>query len=363
MVSFRTSRPLQPVLTALLIPLCLWGCQAARSPVLETDADNPVPTVVEADTSWEPPPAMVATQPWRILVALKDTYDPATGEHGDLYQAQVWEGAQQAAEDFGVEVELLPNECHTCVESQIRAIAQRLERGDIDGIVIMVTDSVRLADVVEQAIARGVPVMAMDTPVNTPEVLSLVVFDNFTGGELMGQWVAHELNGKGNVLLLDGALSQQNALDRKQGFLTGLKTGSEIVVLENQSAEWSDTQAAELTTKWLDKYDQVDAIVAANYAMAEGAAQAVQAAGLTDQILVTGFDAMPDALAAIQAGRIDATINQQPDQQARLSLQLLIRHLETGETYPPQIFLPEIRLINQDNIGDMSSALLPASAE
>ncbi|NJO19543.1 MAG: sugar ABC transporter substrate-binding protein, partial [Spirulinaceae cyanobacterium RM2_2_10] len=131
---------------------------------------------------------ITATQPWRILFALKDTYDPETGEHGDLYQEQVWQGAQAAAADFGVEVELLGNPCHTCVEDQIRAIDARLEAGDIDGLTIMATDSVRLARVVEKAIANGVPVVAMDTPVNTDELLSFVVFDNFAGGRVMGEW-------------------------------------------------------------------------------------------------------------------------------------------------------------------------------
>lgn len=336
----------------------LLGCQAHSSQVnvapktLRADA----PRMAQANSAWQPPSPISASQPRRIVFALKDTFDPETGEHGDLYQAQVWEGAQAAAVDLGVEVELLPNDCQTCVESQIRAIATRIEQGNIDGMVVMVTDSVRLATILEQAIAKGIPVLAMDTPVNSEQLLSFVVFDNFSGGRLMGEWIAHQLQGVGNVLLLDGALQQQNAIDRKQGFLTGLKHGN-INILDTQSGEWSQAQAQEITTQWLQRFDQVDVIIAANYAMGQGAADAVRAAGRTDEIWVTGFDAMTDALGAIAHGDIVATINQIPSEQARLSLELLVRHLETQETFPPRILLPEIHLIDQGNIGEMLEAV------
>ncbi|MEM8639922.1 MAG: sugar ABC transporter substrate-binding protein [Cyanobacteria bacterium P01_G01_bin.54] len=343
---------------AASILISLWvlsGCHgfslgnSSTPKILKADA----PTRAQADSNWTAPTPLPASQPYRILFALKDTYDPQTDTHGDLYQAQVWQGAVAAAEALGVEVELLPNDCHICVESQIRAIAARLEAGDLDGIVVMATDSVRLATILERAIAQGVPVVAIDTPVNTNQLLTFVVFDNFTGGQLMGEWVAYQLGGQGNVLLLDGALQQQNAIDRKQGFLAGLKTG-EINVLDTQSGDWSEANAAKITQKWLQRFEQIDTIIAANYAMAQGAADAVATAGRAEEIWVTGFDAMPDAIEAIRAGKIVATINQIPDQQARLALELLVRHLETAETFPERIFLPEIHLIDQSNIGEIS---------
>ncbi len=338
----------------------LLGLAACQEPA-PTATESATPTAAAPDAAASerfigPEQEIAASQPWKLVFALKDTYDPETDEHGDLYQEQVWEGAKQAAEDFGVEVELLSNPCHTCVEEQIRAIDERLAAGDLDGIAIMVTDSVRLARVVEKAVASGVPVVAMDTPVNTEDILSFVIFDNFAGGKAMGEWVVAQLGGTGNVLLLDGALAQQNALDRQEGFLAGLQAG-EIEVLDTQTGNWSETEAAEITAGWLQNYDEIDAIIAANYAMAQGASQAIAAAGRDpDEILVTGFDAMQPALEAIASGEIDATIDQTPAQQARLSVQLLIRHLETGETFPPRVVLSEIPLIEAANVGDYTEA-------
>ncbi|MEA5418726.1 sugar ABC transporter substrate-binding protein [Spirulina sp. CCNP1310] len=337
------------------LSLMLGGCPR---PSLNPEEESTLPRMITVENAgWEMPETEIkASQPRRVVFALKDTYDPETGEHGDLYQAQVWAGAVAAGEDFGVTVELLPNQCHTCAEDQIRAIANRIEAGDVDGLVVMVTDSVRLANVIERAIAQGIPVIAMDTPVNSDQLVSFIVFDNVAGGKLMGEWVVEQLGGKGNVLLLNGALAQQNALDRQQGFLMGLNTGN-IDILETQTGEWSEEKAEEITTDWLARFPDVDAIVAANYAMAQGASNAAVKAGRREEILITGFDAMPPVMEALKAGAIDATINQMPDFQARLSLQLLLRHLENGEDFPDRIFLPRIHLIDRTNVEDLA---LPA---
>jgi ribose transport system substrate-binding protein len=344
----------------LTVLVALIGCQPSppssqtrgetqtQNPSLGNEAIAPSPTPAESEYQI-PQTEIKATQPWNILVVVKDTFNPETGEHGDLYQEQVWAGAVKAGEDFGVNVELLANTCHTCVEDQIRAIADRLEAGDINGMVIMVTDSVRVAPVIEKAIASNIPVVAMDTPLNSENLLTFVVFDNVAGGEVMGKWLVQKLDGQGRVLILDGALEQQNAVDRRTGFLAGLRTG-DIDIIETQSAQWSQEKAQEITQQWLQQYTDIDAIVAANYAMSVGASEAVKAADRQDKIIVTGFDAMPPALKSIAEGAIAATIDQTPDRQARLSIQLLLRHLENGETFPPRVLIPDIPLIDRDTI-------------
>jgi ribose transport system substrate-binding protein len=193
----------------------------------------------------------------------------------------------------------------------------------------------------------------MDTAVNSDQLLTFVVFDNFTAGRVIGEWVVEQLGGAGKVLILEGPPDQQNALDRRNGFLAGLRSG-DIDVLDTQSADWEIEPAQEITTAWLQQYSDIDAILAANDDMALGAAEAVGEAH-RQGIVITGFDATDVGLAAIKAGHIAATVDQSPDQQARLAIQLLIRHLETGETFPPIIFMPDIPLVTQENVGDYVS--------
>ncbi|TVQ60907.1 MAG: hypothetical protein EA366_03355, partial [Spirulina sp. DLM2.Bin59] len=70
----------------------LMGCLA---PGTERGEESTVPRMITVENAgWEMPETEIkASQPRRVVFALKDTYDPETGEHGDLYQAQVWAGA------------------------------------------------------------------------------------------------------------------------------------------------------------------------------------------------------------------------------------------------------------------------------
>ena len=109
--------------------------------------------------------------------------------------------------------------------------------------------------------------------------------------------------------------------------------------------------AREIASEWLQQYPQVDAIIAANDEMALCPSQAVAAAN-QQGILIAGFDAVEPALTAIKEGKMAATIDQLPNQQARLPVQLAIRNLEFGETFRPIVVLPEISLIDEENVED-----------
>ena len=83
--------------------------------------------------------------------------------------------------------------------------------------------------------------------------------------------------------------------------------------------------------------------------MAIGAAEAVADVD-RPEIIITGFDANDNALKAIKDGQLSATIDLAPGNMVRLSIQLLIRHLETGETFPPTVFFSKTPLVTMENI-------------
>jgi ribose transport system substrate-binding protein len=166
----------------------------------------------------------------------------------------------------------------------------------------------------------------------------------------MGEWVVEQLGGSGNVVILEGPLGQQNAEDRRNGFLEGLESG-DIEVLDMQTAQWQRSEALRVTEDWLQRFPEIDAIIASNDEMGLGASEAVAASG-REGIIITGFDANNDALIAIQEGRMHATIDQVPDKQARQAVQLMVQHLENGTTFPPRIPWQDITMVTQENIDE-----------
>ena len=294
-----------------------------------------------------------ASRPLRIAFIPKFKFFKETG-HLSSYWQPAWEGALKAGADFGVNVTLhlaqVPGATDAdYVEPQIRVVADLIAHGGIDGLVIAPFDSNRLAPVVEKAIAAHIPTVALDTPVSSDRIVAFVSFDNFNGGKAIGAWVAGRLGGKGRVLILDGPRDQNNAVDRRKGFLAGLQARN-IDILNIKNADWESALARQTTRAWLGEYEQIDAILAANDNMAIGAAEAVAETNRKG-ILITGFDATEAGLAAIRDGRIAATIDQAPGAQARLAILLLVRKIERGETFPAFVHLDQIPLVTREQLG------------
>jgi ribose transport system substrate-binding protein len=120
-------------------------------------------------------------------------------------------------------------------------------------------------------------------------------------------------------------------------------------VLGLKSGGWQRDQARHISAAWLERYQHIDAILAADDEMALGAADAVEAAA-RQGIIITGFDANADALLAIRGGTLHATIDQQPELQARSAMQLMVRHLESGAAFPPVQLWDRIQLITAENV-------------
>jgi ABC-type sugar transport system substrate-binding protein len=97
------------------------------------------------------------------------------------------------------------------------------------------------------------------------------------------------------------------------------------------------------------------AVVCANDDMAFGAVEALADAGLT--IPVIGFDALPEALQAIQGGTIAATIEQFPGGQSTQAIDIAMAKLVDG-TDPAEhdTYLTPI-LITADNLADAERAV------
>jgi len=285
--------------------------------------------------------AIDATQPWEIAYVIKNTINP--------FWLNTMEGAE-SGEDFGVNVTVLAPQKPDNVEEQIRIIEDLIQQG-VDGMVVTPTDTKGLAPTIEKVIEAGIPVIIHNTPLASDMPLTFVGFDSFTAGTSLGEWVAGQLGGSGKVLILEGPPGHQNALERKDGFLNGLDIGGDFEILDSQTAQWHRSEALRITEDWLQRFPEIDAIIAANDEMALGASEAVQAAG-REGIIITGFDANNDALQAISEGKMHATIDQVPGKQARQAVQLMIQYLESDSTmeFPEAIPWKDITMVNPDNV-------------
>lgn len=280
--------------------------------------------------------------------SLKIVYIMKAEESGNPYWPQVRQGAEQAGKDYNVHVDVrVPRAEAYDIAAQIDLV-KSLKNTDINGLVIIPIDTQALAAPVEELIDAGIPVVVHDTPLNSTKVLTQLSFDNFQVGFKVASWVSKQLKGKGQVAILEGQRESFNAIERRDGFLAGLAEGK-LKVMDIRPANWLREDAKQIVRQWLKSYPNLAAIMAASDAMALGAQEAVAEAGRKD-ILITGIDSSEETLRAIAKGHISATVGQSPEQQARKAVQLVIRNILKGETYPEVLIWNNSPLVTTENV-------------
>lgn len=222
----------------------------------------------------------------------------------------------------------------------------------IDGLVISPLDSVAMAPAVRQVVEAGIPVVTIDRTVEGVDgILAHVGADNVKGGVAQGELVMELFPDGARIVNLQGQPGASPAIDRNRGLHEALDPHSDSYeFVAEQTANFAREEGASVTEAILAGMDTPpDVIVAANDDMALGAMQVVNERG--EDIAIIGFDALPEALAAIQDGGLTATIEQMPGGQSREAMRALVGHLRDGTEPEPVLLLTPIA-ITQDNIDE-----------
>jgi len=232
------------------------------------------------------------------------------------------DGAQAAAKRLNVNLVVLDAQNDSAREaSQIEDLIQK----KVAVIAINPTDSDAIAPTIRKVQGAKIPVITVDRGANGVTVAAHIASDNVAGGKMAAQYVAKRLKGKGNVVMLEGIAGTSAARDRGKGFRDGLKGYTGIKLVAVQTADFDRAKGLSVMENILQAQKKVDAVFAQNDEMALGAIQAIAAAKREKEMFVVGFDAIADALAAIKAGTMAATIAQQPKVMGRLAVENAVK--------------------------------------
>ena len=193
--------------------------------------------------------------------------------------------------------------------------------------------------------AAGVRVISVDRAVNGVEIDCQIASDNVKGAEMATQYIVDQLGEGVKAAELEGVPGASAAIDRSAGFHN--IADSKLNVVAKQTANFDRTQGMSVMENMLQAHPDIQAVFAANDEMALGAVEAVSGAG--KKIMVVGFDATDDAIEAIKAGRMAATIAQQPDLIGKTAVENAVK-LINGQGIAPSIPV-EVTLITAANAG------------
>lgn len=205
---------------------------------------------------------------------------------------------------------------------------------------------------VRRAVKAGILCFLIDRAINTTGLAKAQIqSDNDQGARLVAAEFARSLGNKGEYVELLGRESDTNARVRTKGFHTILDAIPGMKMVAAQSANWSQAEAFSKTETMLQAHAQIAGIIAGNDTMALGAIAAVKGAGLKG-IKIVGFDGSPDAVAAIEAGELQATALQPAVLIARLAMDEADHMLKTGTTDKPEIQVIPCELVTKANAGE-----------
>lgn len=242
------------------------------------------------------------------------------------------EGAEAAAQKANIN--LVTVDAQNDPARQIANVEDMIQK-KVQVILINPTDSDAVASVVKQAQAAGIKVISLDRSVNGAEVTSHIASDNRAGGRMAAAFLIEKIGGKGNVVELEGIPGSSAARERGAGFAEGLASHTEVKQVAKQPADFDRAKGMSVMENILQAQKDIAGVFAQNDEMALGAVNALEAAGLKD-VVVVGFDATDDAVIAVNAGKMAATVQQRPDLIGRIGVETASKVIN-GETVEAQI--------------------------
>jgi erythritol transport system substrate-binding protein len=203
---------------------------------------------------------------------------------------------------------------------------------------------------VRKARAAGIPSFLIDREINWNGVAAAqIVSNNYQGATLGAQEFVRRMGEKGSYVELVGRESDTNAGIRSQAYHDVLDKYPGLKLAARQSANWSQTEAFQKMETIIQANRDIKGVIAGNDTMALGASAALKASGLA-KVIVVGFDGSPDALAAIRAGAIQATVLQPAARIAMAAVEQAHRYLTTGSTGAPEKQAVDCELVTAKNV-------------
>jgi ribose transport system substrate-binding protein len=261
--------------------------------------------------------------------------------------AAMEKGALDAAAKIGATVNT--QDAQLDLANQNTQIDAFIQQG-VDLIVISAVDQAGIAPAIERAKAAGIIVMAVDTPA----VGADAVFQTnaVQAGEVSCTYLFEQIGGKGQVLLVDGT-PIQTIIDRITGCKNVAANFPEIQIVGQQASRNDRASGMSVTTDMLTANPDVTGIFGMNDPSALGAVLAVEQAGKTAQIKVTGVDGSPEAVQELtrEGSPFIGSATQNPGEMVRQAIQAAVAMTEGKPLEETNVMIPSV-LVTRDNVAE-----------
>lgn len=262
-------------------------------------------------------------------------------------------GARRAEAELKVALQVRTAAQETSIEQQIQ-IVNDLIAAHVDAIVIAPGDSSSLIPVLQKAAAAGIKLVNIDNRLNPQALqqaglapLPFVSVDNEKAAYASARFIAEAAPPGTQAAILEGIRSADNAQQRMAGARRAFAENKAISLVASESANWKIDEGYAVTKKIFQANPQVTLLFAANDMMALGALKYLHESQ-RNAVKVAAYDALDEAVAAVKAGQLAVTVNQQAAEQGFQGVALAVRLLH-GESVP-DVMLIDTRLATRKSL-------------
>lgn len=280
-------------------------------------------------------------EPYTIALVMKTLSNP--------FFIEMEKGARKAEDEFGINLIVKTGANETSIEEQILIVDELIEE-KVDAIVIAPGSSIDLIPVLKKAQDSGIIIVNIDNRLDIEKSdqvglinVPFISVDNEKGAYLSAKYLSDQITSPTEVAILEGIRSADNAEQRKNGAIRAFAENDNVTVVASESANWKIDEAHDVITEIFATNPNIKSVFCANDMMALGVVQYLKENN-KDDVLVAGFDALDEAVNAIENKKMLVTINQQADIQGYSGIKYAVDLLE-DETVPMEILI-EVRIIS-----------------
>lgn len=251
----------------------------------------------------------------------------------DQYWVLMKAGAEKEAAAQGVDLKFIAPNSESDVQAQVDMM-QNLIGQKIQALCVAPSSDSTVQPVLQQADQAGIKILAVDTDTAYENKLTFIGTGNESAAKLGGEFVAKTFKSGAAAIVLRGRLGDKTHDEREAGWAAALEAAG-IKILEVQAADSQAEKALNVTQDLLAKYSgKIDVICTTADSMAQGAQNAVQAAGANTVIM--GFDGTIPVAEGTAKGDYMGTVAQDPYKMGVLAIQEAVKAVK-GETIEKRI--------------------------
>ena len=254
------------------------------------------------------------------------------------FEVHMQRTAVKAAKEMGVKLQVLDGQGSS--PKQVADLENAITRG-AQGFIVSPNDVNAVSSAVDDIQDAKLPVVTLDRSVDSQKKVPHFGANNYKGGQAIGDFVKSKFPDGAEIILLTGQPGSSSNIERTKGIRDSLKAGGDkYKIVADQTGNWMRSEGMRIVESVLPSLPK-----------------RLQSQGVKPgEILVTGFDAVPEALARVRDGWLAVTADQRPGFAVQTAMSQLVANVRekkaiTGADYPPTLITKE-NLQQAERIGE-----------